>query len=324
MCSGYIPIYQEEWKKTRYTSDTPPTTYNYTGQRLDGGTGLLYYGARFYDPALMRFVQADTLVPEPGNPQSLNRYAYVLNNPLKYTDPTGYYVYEGGYTDNYDPTRHSYTVPNTAGLIGAEVWFLGPGDAKLLYGTETPMRVAMWRVVATNDQPAALVNQGTLAAAVAMAAAVPRNQGPSGISGIAAPEGIGADPWETGSWRQLPLPEGDLTVRVQELHRLLDPIAQNRRTTAIVRTVGPDGKIVSIVASSEPGLAPIQRAALRPGEIEATGPGHAEITALRRASELSLQPLEVAASRPICPDCAWAIYQVGAIPISPLKLKSIE
>ena len=74
----------------RYQWGSLPTTYNYTGQRLDGSTGLLYYGARYYDPALMRFVQADTLVPEPGNPQALNRYAYVYNNPLKYTDPTGH------------------------------------------------------------------------------------------------------------------------------------------------------------------------------------------------------------------------------------------
>jgi RHS repeat-associated protein len=76
----------------RYQWGSLPTTYNYTGQRLDGGTGLLYYGARYYDPALMRFVQPDTLVPEPGNPQTLNRYAYTLNNPLKYTDPTGHIV----------------------------------------------------------------------------------------------------------------------------------------------------------------------------------------------------------------------------------------
>ncbi|MBI3942396.1 MAG: hypothetical protein HY326_05230 [Chloroflexi bacterium] len=37
-----------------------------------------------------RFTQADTIVPEPGNPQSLNRYTYTYNNPLKYTDPTGH------------------------------------------------------------------------------------------------------------------------------------------------------------------------------------------------------------------------------------------
>jgi len=50
----------------------------------------LYYGARTYDPALGRFIQPDTIVPNPANPQSLNRYAYVLNNPLRYTDPTGH------------------------------------------------------------------------------------------------------------------------------------------------------------------------------------------------------------------------------------------
>ena len=37
-------------------------------------------------------MQADTLVPEPGNPQALNRYAYVNNNPLKYTDPSGHWL----------------------------------------------------------------------------------------------------------------------------------------------------------------------------------------------------------------------------------------
>jgi hypothetical protein len=41
---------------------------------------------------LGRFIQPDSIVPEPGNPQSLNRYSYVLNNPLRYTDPTGYFT----------------------------------------------------------------------------------------------------------------------------------------------------------------------------------------------------------------------------------------
>ncbi len=62
----------------------------YTGQREDATIGLYFYGARYYDPVLGRFVQADTVVPEPGNPGSLNRYSYVLNNPLKYSDPTGH------------------------------------------------------------------------------------------------------------------------------------------------------------------------------------------------------------------------------------------
>jgi len=56
--------------------------------------GFYDYQARLYDPAVGRFLSADTLVPEAGRPQSWNRYAYVLNNPLKYTDPTGYFSNE--------------------------------------------------------------------------------------------------------------------------------------------------------------------------------------------------------------------------------------
>lgn len=63
--------------------------YQYTGQRNEANLGIYYYGARWYDPSIGRFMQADTIVPNPANPQSLNRYSYVLNNPLRYTDPTG-------------------------------------------------------------------------------------------------------------------------------------------------------------------------------------------------------------------------------------------
>ena len=55
------------------------------------GLGLYDYVARRYDPVLGRFIQADTTVPEPGNPQSLNRYTYVLGAPLRYTDPQGHW-----------------------------------------------------------------------------------------------------------------------------------------------------------------------------------------------------------------------------------------
>ncbi len=50
------------------------------------------YCARYYHPGVGRFISPDTLIPNPANPQSLNRYAYVHNNPLKYTDPTGHWV----------------------------------------------------------------------------------------------------------------------------------------------------------------------------------------------------------------------------------------
>jgi len=50
---------------------TLPTDYGFTGQKLDASDGLMYYGARYYDAALGRFVSADTIVPSAGNPQSL-------------------------------------------------------------------------------------------------------------------------------------------------------------------------------------------------------------------------------------------------------------
>jgi len=84
----------KSWGETRYTDGTTPTPYRFTGQREEATIGLYFYNARYYDPALGRFVQADTLVPDPGNPQALNRYAYVTNNPLRYTDPTGHFTQE--------------------------------------------------------------------------------------------------------------------------------------------------------------------------------------------------------------------------------------
>ena len=69
---------------------SPTTSLRFTGQREDDTIGLYFYNARYYNPALGRFSQPDTIVPNPGNPGSLNRYSYVLNNPLRYTDPTGH------------------------------------------------------------------------------------------------------------------------------------------------------------------------------------------------------------------------------------------
>jgi len=51
-------------------------------------------GARWYDPYLNQFLSPDTIIPQPRNPQSLNRYMYCLGNPLKYTDPLGMFTEE--------------------------------------------------------------------------------------------------------------------------------------------------------------------------------------------------------------------------------------
>jgi len=72
----------QAWGWARYSSGTVPTTFRFTGQR-QFVLGLYYYGARWYDPITGRFIQPDTIVPEPGNPLAYDRYAYSLNNPLK-------------------------------------------------------------------------------------------------------------------------------------------------------------------------------------------------------------------------------------------------
>jgi RHS repeat-associated protein len=75
---------------TRYDAGGQMTTYRYTGQRVETGTGLYDYGARWYDPAIGRFLAADSIVPNPGDSQALNRYMYVAGNPVKYVDPSGH------------------------------------------------------------------------------------------------------------------------------------------------------------------------------------------------------------------------------------------
>jgi len=67
------------------------TDKKFTGQQEEGGDplGLYDYGARFYSTVLGRFISGDPLVPQPADPQALDRYSYVRNNPLRYTDPTG-------------------------------------------------------------------------------------------------------------------------------------------------------------------------------------------------------------------------------------------
>ncbi len=66
-------------------------TFKYTGQELDEETGLIYARARYYDPAIGRFLTADPVVPGNGSRTlGFNRYAYLEGNPILYHDPSGH------------------------------------------------------------------------------------------------------------------------------------------------------------------------------------------------------------------------------------------
>ncbi|OFV83425.1 MAG: hypothetical protein A2W26_14150 [Acidobacteria bacterium RBG_16_64_8] len=78
--------------ETRYAAGETATTFRYTGQREESDIGLYYYRARWYDPALGRFAQADSVAPNRSRPTLLDRYSYADGNPLRYTDPSGHDV----------------------------------------------------------------------------------------------------------------------------------------------------------------------------------------------------------------------------------------
>ena len=73
----------------RDTGSSLNTDRKFTGQTEDEAAGLYWYQSRAYDPDIGRFVSPDVVVPAPFDPQSLNRYSYVYNNPLKFVDPSG-------------------------------------------------------------------------------------------------------------------------------------------------------------------------------------------------------------------------------------------
>ena len=93
----YMP-YGELYEENIYDEDFS-NSYKFTGQEEDTETGLYYYGARYYGAGVGRFMSKDPAVYDERlfenleDPQSLNAYAYVRNNPVKYTDPRGEATY---------------------------------------------------------------------------------------------------------------------------------------------------------------------------------------------------------------------------------------
>jgi RHS repeat-associated protein len=75
--SRYLPFGQVRTDVGTITQ----TDFGYTGQRNNSYINLMDYNSRWYDDSLGRFIQPDSIIPD-GNPQSLNRFSYVGNNPM--------------------------------------------------------------------------------------------------------------------------------------------------------------------------------------------------------------------------------------------------
>ncbi|MBI4305530.1 MAG: RHS repeat-associated core domain-containing protein, partial [Chloroflexi bacterium] len=103
---AYLP-----YGEVRTSSGTIAGDRSFTGQRLDTPTGLYFYNARYYDPTIGRFISPDTIVPDPYDPRDYNRFAYVLNNPLKYTDPSGHSCSTDEWADGTCGFRFGIPIP---------------------------------------------------------------------------------------------------------------------------------------------------------------------------------------------------------------------
>jgi RHS repeat-associated protein len=99
--SRYTSTAYDPWGGVTTDGNASPTTLLYTGHQQDA-TGLIYFGARYYDPALARFLSADPYEGELTTPPSLNKYLYAYANPYRWVDLDGYAVDDPS-PDNKDP-----------------------------------------------------------------------------------------------------------------------------------------------------------------------------------------------------------------------------
>ncbi len=136
--SGHV-IWRESYRPygERLTND-PASTGNdvwYTSRRQDADTGLVYMGARYYDPVAGRFVSKDPVGFDEGNIQSFNRYAYANDNPYKYVDPDGRVVVDVLFVayDVYELATEGATTTNViaTGLDVASTFGLGFGAGEI-------------------------------------------------------------------------------------------------------------------------------------------------------------------------------------------------
>lgn len=97
----------------------------YIGAYSDSETNLSYLNARYYDPTIGRFLSQDPWFGDLANPQSLNKYSYAENNPVKFTDPTGL-LRQDTYNSGVDKFN---------GAVNSALWALGSFS---LFGPASP------------------------------------------------------------------------------------------------------------------------------------------------------------------------------------------
>ena len=140
----------------------------YNGQRYEEPTGLYQFGVRHYDPQLGRFMTADTQVPDPMNPKTLNRYAYAGGNPIRYVDPSGHAWYDFLIAAFVIIAAIVITVATFGALagVGVVLFTVGAGliaAAIALSQGLNPLSEQFWRAVVTGMVLGAVIGAGLFA-----------------------------------------------------------------------------------------------------------------------------------------------------------------
>ncbi|SOU86467.1 membrane hypothetical protein [Tenacibaculum dicentrarchi] len=141
-----------------FESSTTLLSRGYTGHEHFMRVALIHMNGRMYDAKLGRFLSPDNYIQEPFSTQSFNRYGYVWNNPLKFTDPSGEFLFTaiiigaaiGAYLGgvqanggNFNPTKWSWNI-TTAGAMfgGAIIGGISGGTAAYAAAAITPLITA--------------------------------------------------------------------------------------------------------------------------------------------------------------------------------------
>lgn len=145
----------DAWGKQTITQNDIGLYRGYTGHEMLNEYDIINMNGRLYDPVIGRFFSPDNYVQMPDNSQNFNRYSYCLNNPLKYTDPSGEWFgiddlivagagFVVGYFGNAISSHNWGWSSIKSGLITAGASWLGFNTAGLATGSITS---ATWRQV---------------------------------------------------------------------------------------------------------------------------------------------------------------------------------
>ena len=235
-----------------------PVPFGFTGREWDPATGLSYHRARYYDPALGRFLGPDPAPPALEDLRTLNPYLYASNNPVRFTDPLGLanaadqlteWLVKGGFWNagggpvNYNPNMHdAYGVTSR---VGDHVVF-GPAAAAS-YQAAISTAYHEWIHRMQNQRLVPLVNRLASEAVqtAQRAAAIARIQQQGGmLHGAAGPlrTTLQSIPPRTPGTTILELFRNNQLVRQGE-EMLVKPISNDGRNL-IVKTLRQEGSLV--------------------------------------------------------------------------------